>query len=445
MEEQLWYGSCQVAATEAAARKWKGAADEAVADVVVQARSREDMEAQVLALLAQNDLQLIWLEDAVPLMDLFARKGMNPSLAATARRVSPMAPVAFSTFRPLLAPEEIDTILQEESPQDVVWQEQTWEDLFAHDAPPLWAVIDGVNCREIAQKLSESDCQHACLYTGLDPATRTLSPWLVRLEEDSPLTTWLQALPADQHWGILLHSQSTLKNLRSHLRRFTMLWTPANDQAPVYFRFYDPRVLIDLSRALELWKLHRFMGPSDTLFAPASPEMTLPESDDLKPIDIDETAASCAGRLIAITTPTRPEDLTGGTISISPSEFAVFSEIQAQKSARKLARDMAETYDHHTPSTMLPNVDAAIALGQRHSMTSSKQIKTLTKCTTEFGVSFPEGLPKIESFLNDRKKLPWQKQDALEAWLPFGVAVRKEAATAASGEETISSYIERKG
>lgn len=59
--------------------------------------------------------------------------------------------------------------------------------------------------------------------------------------------------------GILLQSDATIRELRAHLRRFTMLWTPADDHAPVYFRFYDPRVVVDMAQALEPWKLGRFL------------------------------------------------------------------------------------------------------------------------------------------------------------------------------------------
>ncbi|WP_249976429.1 DUF4123 domain-containing protein, partial [Vreelandella olivaria] len=209
----------------------------------------------------------------------------------------------------------------------VHYQETAWGLLLAPHQPPLWAVIDGVNCREVMARLSQTDAQYTCLYASTNATTQATAPWLVRIEADSEIRHWLESLPQDQHWGILLQSNATLKQLRSHLRKFTLLWTPANDQAPVYFRFYDPRVALDMSQALEPWKLAALMAPFEALIIPASPHMVLPPELTLTPaVELDTPASEVQGRLvhIALSEDTRAANGQGRQFSIGDTEYQRF-------------------------------------------------------------------------------------------------------------------------
>lgn len=319
----------------------------------------------------------------------------------------------------------------------VRYDEIAWPDLFTPDQPPLWAVIDGVNCREAMERLTRGEVQSCCLYSTTDAATQAIAPWLVRLEPDSEIRVWLEGLPQDQHWGILLQSHATMKQLRTHLRKFTMLWTPANDQAPVYFRFYDPRVALDMSRALEHRKLAAFMAPFEALIVGLSPLMMLPDTVDIaEPPHFASTADDVQGRLIRLTMEAlyRCAETQARSFPISQSEFKRFGDLQQAKANRKLARDFIEQYPAIPPQELLAAVEAARKLGRRHDMTSKKQIVTLAKCILEFGETFPTQYPDTREILDNPRMASWRKRNLLEQWLPRG-RVRKALLAPYPGED----------
>nr|WP_276314111.1 DUF4123 domain-containing protein [Halomonas antri] len=314
----------------------------------------------------------------------------------------------------------------------VHYDEVTWSDLFTSTAltsAPLWAVIDGVNCRDVMQRLAGADVQSACLYATTDTATRAIAPWLVRLEPDSEIRHWLESLPHDQHWGILLQSHATLKQLRSHLRKYTMLWTPVNDQASVYFRFYDPRVALDMAQALAPWKLSAFMAPLETLIVGISPLMNVPDMANLSDVPhFATTPEELQGRLLRLAlndsdterhgeaNPVTP----GRSFAIDPTEFARFGALQKTRAQRKLARELMESYDTTPLADLLAAVEAAEKLGQRYAMTSAKQVATLAKCMLEFGHDFLHEYQDAKGILNHPSMLAWQKRKLMEEWIPRG-------------------------
>ena len=423
---EYWTGRCRLCATSPAARCWQANSDEAMVTVVVRAKSEAHMRTQLQTALDAKGLELIWLDTVQTLLECFRRSGMSRTLTDLADATSPHTPVAFGEMLPLLpdlnAPSEAPA-----SPLSPVhYDEITWFDLFTPASAPLWAVIDGVNCREAMQQLASAEVQSACLYVTTDTTTPTNAPWLVRLEPDSVIRHWLAGLPQDQHWGILLQSRATLKQLRSHLRKYTMLWTPANDQAPVYFRFYDPRVALDMAQALEPWKLAAFMAPLETLSVGLSPLMNTPNLNDAP--HFASTSQEVQGRLLRLTlnptaidhhNETNPTPL-GRSFAITPTEFTRFGNLQAARAQRKLARELMESYAMTPLPELLTAVEAAEKLGQRYQLISKKQVKTLAKCCLELGVRFPLDYPDAMEILEHPRMSGWRKRDLLEEWLPRG-------------------------
>ena len=94
------------------------------------------------------------------------------------------------------------------------------------------------------KKLHDWEPQHICLYRGeLAPDLAEAAPYLVRLERGTPLSRWILEQGWGQHWGIfaLVDEDVVLKDLRKHFRTFLMIENP--DGKPLYFRYYDPRIL----------------------------------------------------------------------------------------------------------------------------------------------------------------------------------------------------------
>jgi len=118
--------------------------------------------------------------------------------------------------------------------------------LYAHpeavDAPFLYAILDGARNPRIAAAVVAFAPEHECLYRGeLDPALAAAAPYLVRLDPKEQFVRFLADQGWGDSWGIFMQSYAPLSDLRQHFRKFLMVYDP--ELKPLYFRYYDPRVL----------------------------------------------------------------------------------------------------------------------------------------------------------------------------------------------------------
>jgi len=421
-QTEFWVARCHLVARSPSTRRWAEDADEAITTVAVLAEDEADLKALLQQQCHNDGLELLRLDAIETLLARCRREGMAHGLIALAHTTSAQQPVAYGEMLPLL-PEKPPEPPPPVAIPPVHYAETDWKALFTLGQPPLWAVIDGVNCREARATLSRSDAQYTCLYASTNVATQTHAPWLVRLEADSEIRTWLESLPQDQHWGILLQSNATLKQLRTHLRKFTMLWTPANDQAPVYFRFYDPRVALDMSQALPPWQLAALMAPFEALITPVSPLMAFPAELELTPpIDLDAGAREVHGRLvrIALSQEVRAAHAQGRPFAIGDVAFQRFSELAQIRARDALARSLKMHYPHASEAARFRAVIDAMSLGQRYQLTSKQQLATLAMCVLELGGDFPQHHPEAQQLLDNPRLASWRKRDLLAAWLPRG-------------------------
>ena len=80
-----------------------------------------------------------------------------------------------------------------------------------------------------------------CLFAGvIDEPLNRAAPYLVELDDKTPLKDIWRTKGWGQAWGILIRSPLDLNDLRRHLRKFLLAQLP--DGNAVFFRFYDPRV-----------------------------------------------------------------------------------------------------------------------------------------------------------------------------------------------------------
>jgi hypothetical protein len=114
--------------------------------------------------------------------------------------------------------------------------------LFENEELNVFAVLDGASIPGLLENLAEQQPEHVCLYRGeLEPDMAEVAPYLIKLEPDSDFTDWLIEKGWGNHWGIFVISGESLSALRRHFRKFLIVYDP--DGKPVYFRYYDPRVL----------------------------------------------------------------------------------------------------------------------------------------------------------------------------------------------------------
>jgi hypothetical protein len=119
---------------------------------------------------------------------------------------------------------------------------QLWQTAPPASEHQLYAILDAARDPRIYQGLVDSDCAYQCLYRGdLADELREVAPYLVHLQPQAPLTEWLLNLGWGDSWGIFLASAADMRDLRRHFRRFLMVYS--EDGKPLYFRYYDPRVL----------------------------------------------------------------------------------------------------------------------------------------------------------------------------------------------------------
>ncbi len=119
--------------------------------------------------------------------------------------------------------------------------EKNYQTLFSDSEESVYAVLDGASVPNIIQSLAGFSAESICLYRGeLDPELAQVAPYLVLLPPDSELTNWVLN-GVGHHWGIFAISKASMKEMRKHFRTFLMVYDP--DGQPLYFRYYDPRVL----------------------------------------------------------------------------------------------------------------------------------------------------------------------------------------------------------
>ena len=106
----------------------------------------------------------------------------------------------------------------------------------------VWAVLDGARDRRIFSAVDRTSQDKCCLYAGDLPwQLQMAAPYLVQLDKDDRLTRYLLEHGWGNSWGVFFRSETSLKNLRHHLRGFLRVRDEAGNR--LLFRYYDPRVL----------------------------------------------------------------------------------------------------------------------------------------------------------------------------------------------------------
>lgn len=133
-------------------------------------------------------------------------------------------------------------------------------DLIAGGGSPAYAVLDGASVRDLLWMLDQHQPESVCLFRGeLTQDLQETSPYLVRLERNAPFTDWLLRNGWGNHWGIFARSGADLHTMRKHFRTF--LTVKHHDGTPLYFRYYDPRVLRAFLPTCNAGELGILFGP----------------------------------------------------------------------------------------------------------------------------------------------------------------------------------------
>lgn len=134
------------------------------------------------------------------------------------------------------------------------------QQLFAIPDATTYAILDGASVPRLRPTLARLGVEAECLYRGeLEPDLAQAAPYLAVVPFDHPFTDWLVQEGWGKHWGIFAISRANLRTLRMHLRTFLKVYGP--DLKPLYFRYYDPRVLRIYLPTCNAQELQTVFGP----------------------------------------------------------------------------------------------------------------------------------------------------------------------------------------
>lgn len=274
-----------------------------------------------------------------------------------------------------------------------------WAELWQHPRP-IWAIIDAVAWPEILPLIKSRPDRSVCLYTTPDPQKQAAAPWLVRMVQGEEIALRFKALPEDRHGGILFSSDRPAEELRRHFRRFTLAWLPDRDAA-VYFRFYDPRVFMDMTEAMKPGRLAAIAAPVDAFYLPRSAD-----NPDMSP----------APGHLSVYAPPRVPVITGN-FRIDTSELEQFNALHQHRFALRIARRLALAAGRdHGFQACHAAAGSAIGIGARYGMTSRAQVSAIARAVLFFGADFDRqhiGAARILAG-ND---LAFQRKDLLLKWI----------------------------
>lgn len=124
-----------------------------------------------------------------------------------------------------------------------------------------WVVLDGAGVPGLLPRLAALPAQRwACLFQGeLDSEIAELAPYLVELSPEPGRLDWLLQ-GWGSHWGVYLLAPASidLAALRRHLRKLGLAYGPSGE--PLWFRWYDPRVLRQAAPGFDATQLQALFG-----------------------------------------------------------------------------------------------------------------------------------------------------------------------------------------
>jgi hypothetical protein len=139
------------------------------------------------------------------------------------------------------------------------------EHLFSEEGKRVYAILDGASIPDLRETLFAHQKESVCLHGGdLEPDMEAVSAYLVELEPEEKFTSWVLERGWGNHWGIFAVSEEDLRTMRGHFRSLVIVYDA--DGTPMYFRFYDPRVLQKFLPTCKASELGQLFGPVASYF-----------------------------------------------------------------------------------------------------------------------------------------------------------------------------------
>ncbi len=298
---------------------------------------------------------------------------------------------------------------------------RTIAEILREAGAPVWTILDGASCAEMPELVAENG--GVCLYRADSPEDAPHAPWLLRVAPETPIADDLGFLAGEQHWGIVFASEASERDLRNHFRKFTMLWTPADENAPVYFRFYDPRVMGDAVQALTPEHLSHLVAPMTRLYVPVSP--LLGGFTGLSPLASRDVFR---GDFLELALPEGPPVAQPAAFHVSGTEYNTMSRLHAVRSRRKLARDLRIANPAAPDAAVMATAERAPDRARHYGLASLNQVMTFAQAMLIFGPEFDKRHSEAAEILNRGSSNISKKADDLRDWY-VGARDAKRAGT----------------
>ncbi|OED39518.1 hypothetical protein AB833_15100 [Chromatiales bacterium (ex Bugula neritina AB1)] len=125
----------------------------------------------------------------------------------------------------------------------------------------MFAILDACDEPRVPETVSILGPDVAVsLYSGSAQRDNwAIAPYLININDK--VLDWIINELWNDPWGILISSSADLESLRSHLRKYLLVQDTQGEE--LYFRYYDPRVLLTFLRTMSAADATYFFGPVD--------------------------------------------------------------------------------------------------------------------------------------------------------------------------------------
>jgi hypothetical protein len=145
---------------------------------------------------------------------------------------------------------------------------------WIEDGQHVFAILDACDSNVIAEKVYEASLPPiVSLYKGkAETELSAIAPYVTLCSSDT--ITWIEQNLYGSHWGYywVTANSCNLHEMRKHLRNFLMVVGPVGQN--LYFRFYDPRIIMPFLKASDSSQCNAFFGPCNLLLVEENRAMT---------------------------------------------------------------------------------------------------------------------------------------------------------------------------
>jgi hypothetical protein len=146
---------------------------------------------------------------------------------------------------------------------------------FLNQEPlPLYALLDGAQSVRVVRMLAQEGAEaQSLLETAAQPELHDVAPYLVQFPKHSALLPKIVDKGWGKNWGFFFTSAETFGQLRQHFKN--LLTVETEEGKPLYFRYYDPRILRLFLPTCNAEESRRFFGPVDRFIVEENAETAL--------------------------------------------------------------------------------------------------------------------------------------------------------------------------